>query len=119
MSKILVVDDEAGYCEELTLSLAHAGHEVETAMSGRQAIDLGARYRPDVLVADWMLRNSIHGLHVSQVLRTIRPEAQTILITGFASQHLKAEAKRFRVYDFIEKPFSLDRLHTAVRDATR
>ncbi|UCG17565.1 MAG: response regulator [Phycisphaerales bacterium] len=119
MSKILVVDDEPGYCEELTLSLAHVGHEVQTAVSGRQAIDLGARYRPDVLVADWMLRNSIHGLHVSQVLRTIHPEVQTVLITGFASQHLKAEAERFRVFDFIEKPFSLDHLHAAVRDAAR
>jgi CheY-like chemotaxis protein len=119
MTKVLIVDDEAGYRDHLAFSLSGEGHEVETAASGSRAIEMGSRCRPHVLVADWMLKESIHGLHVSEVLRTLVPELQTILITGYGSRDLRAKAEQLPVFDFIEKPFALERLHAAVNEAVR
>ncbi len=118
MSKVLVVDDEEVYREELELALSSHGHEVRTAESGREAVEVGARYRPDVLVADWMLKNHIHGLNVASVLSLVKPEVQTILITGFASPDLVAGAEQAEVFEFIEKPFEADRIVGAVSRAS-
>ena len=117
MARVLVVDDEPSLRDHLGLYLSGLGYEVTTAASGREAIDLGSRFRPDVLVVDWMLTGRIHGLHVSDVLQAVDQELKTILITGFASPDLKAEAKKRHVFDFIEKPFDPNRLELALRDA--
>lgn len=115
MSKVLIVDDEQHYREHLAAALSRDGHEVRTALSGREAIALGCRFRPDVLIADWMLRNHVHGLNVSDALRAVLPDLRTIVITGFPSAELRDSAKEAGVGEFIEKPFDLERMRTAVR----
>ncbi len=117
MSKLLIVEDEARYREELGVTFANTGHEVRTASSGQEAIAIGARYRPDVLIADWMLKNHIHGLQVSKVLQTVKPDIKTILITGFVSTDLRNEARSHNVFEFIEKPFSAPEIVNAVEAA--
>lgn len=113
MSKILIVDDEPSYREHLSLYLTAKGHSVQTASNGHEAIEAGIHYRPDVLVADWMLRDHIHGLHVASVLQALDPKIKSILITGFASPDLKAKANE-QVFEFIEKPFEPERLEEAL-----
>ena len=115
MSKVLIVDDEPRYRDHLSRALSRDGHDVLTAASGREAISTGSRFRPEVLVADWMLKNRLHGLHVSRALRAVVPELQTILITGFPSSDLRGYARSLEVIEFIEKPFELTHLRTAVR----
>lgn len=119
MPRVLVVDDEEGYRAGLKLALSQAGHEIRTAATADEAIAIGACYRPDVLVTDWMLRDHVHGLHVAEALQTLRPDLQTILVTGFASGDLRSDAARARVFDFVEKPFTTDRVQTAVCEAVR
>jgi len=117
MSKVLIVDDDEIYRRQLQIALRPDGHEIKVASNGRQAIELGTRYRPDVLVTDWMLKNHVHGLHVARALRAVTPQVRALLVTGFASNHLRAEANQTQVDDFIEKPFGLERLRSAVRGA--
>ncbi len=117
MLKVLVVDDEHRYRDELELALGRKGYDIRSAATGREAIDLGARYRPNVLVADWMLQGGIHGLHVAEVLRAINPDVRTILITGYATRDLKEHAERAEVCEFIEKPFRLAQICDAVDHA--
>jgi len=114
---VLVVDDEHRYRDELELALSRKGYDIRSAATGREAIDLGARYRPNVLVADWMLQGGIHGLHVAEVLRAIDPDVQTILITGYATRDLREHAERAEVCEFIEKPFRLAQICDAVDQA--
>ncbi len=117
MSRVLVVDDEPRYREHISRMLMRHGYDVRTAGDARQAITDGSRFRPDVLIADWMLKCEMHGLHVSEALRAVVPDLKTILITGFPSMDLREDARSIRVSEFIEKPFELSRLHDAVRAA--
>ena len=117
--KVLVVDDEEGFRDYIGRSVALEGHTVKTAGGGREAIDLGLRFRPDVLVTDWMLKERIHGLHVAEVLKAVMPEMQAILMTGFATRDLHHKAQQTQVYRFLEKPFDLDDVVEAVREAGR
>lgn len=115
--RVLIADDEERYRDYLRASLAEQGHEVSTVDTGRSAIDHGVRYRPHVLVTDWMLKNHIHGLRVSNVLRAVNPRLQTIVITGFPSTDLQRDAKHSGVFRLIEKPFELNEMVDAVSGA--
>jgi len=116
MPSVLIVDDEPHYREHLSAALTRDGHEVRTTATGREAIALGCRFRPDVLISDWMLKNHVHGLNVSEVLQAVLPDLRTIMITGFPSSELRDSAAETGVDAFIEKPFSIDRMKTAIRD---
>lgn len=114
MAKVLIVDDEAVYRRQLEFGLVPDGHRIATAGSGREAIDVGARFRPDVLLTDWMLKDDIHGLHVVHVLRAVLPGLQAVLMTGFPSEHLRSEASGTSLCGFLEKPFTLERIRSVI-----
>ncbi|MGD8454138.1 MAG: response regulator [Phycisphaerae bacterium] len=118
MLKVLVVDDEESYRHHISRALQQNGHEVRAAGDGPDAVLQGSQFRPDVLIVDWMLRSRVHGLQVAEVLGTVVPHLQTILVTGFPSADLRGEARRQRVVTFLEKPFDLADLRAAVRETT-
>ena len=62
MATVLLVEDEVTLRESVARYLELEGHQVLAASNGREAFDLGIAGMPDVLVADWMLRNHIHGV---------------------------------------------------------
>lgn len=118
MSRVLVVDDEPRYRDHISRALVRDGHDVRTAATGREAIALGSEFRPQLLIADWMLKDHLHGLHVSEALRAVVPALGTILITGFPSSDLREDARSLQVTEFLEKPFEMARLRDAVRAVT-
>jgi DNA-binding NtrC family response regulator len=119
MVEVLVADDEQSYREYLGRYLASEGHEVRVAASGREAIEIGARFRPEVLVVDWMLKNHVHGLHVVEAIGAVQSRLATVMITGFPSRDLKTAAERSRIFRFIEKPFELEEIRQAVEQAAQ
>ena len=55
MARIVVVDDEEQTCKYLERQFVSDGHEVRTSLTGHEAIDLGHLFRPDILIADWIV----------------------------------------------------------------
>jgi len=117
MATVLIVEDEDILRETLSSFLTRQGHDVIAAASGYEALEVGLDAAPDVLVADWMLKNHIHGLHVSAVFRALHPRLNTILITGFPSRDLVEESDRCGISRLLEKPFDLRDLDEAVSNA--
>lgn len=117
MLRVLVAEDEPRARESLTRILTRDGREVRSAATGRQAIDVGSSFRPDVLVADWMLNNHINGLHVSKALRVINGSLQTILVSGFPSKMYSEQLLATGAFDFLEKPLDVERLLESVERA--
>jgi CheY-like chemotaxis protein len=116
---VLVVEDEDVLRGSLTDLLRHRGWEVRDARSGGEALEVGQDFHPDVLIADWMLQNHLHGLEVSRLLRGANPALRTIVITGFLSRSLREEAEREpAVVAFLEKPFSFEDLEEILLRAT-
>ncbi len=117
MATVLIVEDEDVLRETLSSFLTRRGHDVIAAASGYEALEIGLDAAPDVLVADWMLKNHIHGMHVSAVFRAVHPNLNTILITGFPSRDLLEESDRCGIARLLEKPFDLQDLDEAVASA--
>lgn len=115
--KVLVVDDEIGYCRKLGRYLSARGYDVVTATTGEEAVSIGSRTHPELLITDWMLRGDVHGLHVIDALKAVYPKTRAVMMSGFASADLREEAAQRDVAAFVEKPFSPEQLESAVAHA--
>ncbi|MAG33836.1 MAG: hypothetical protein CL908_23390, partial [Deltaproteobacteria bacterium] len=93
--------------------------EVRTAESGTEAIETSRDFAPNILLADWMLRCEMQGLEVGEALRALWPELRIVLMTGYPTTDLEAEATRVGIDGFLEKPFTLEDLSKAIESARR
>ena len=116
MGKCLLIDDEESYRKTLGAILDAEGHEVATAEDGPEALEVAARIRPDVLIADWRLAGDMDGLGVADRLLADHPGLQVIMITGCSSEDLLREAE-VDIFRVLQKPFELDDFLAAVEDA--
>jgi CheY-like chemotaxis protein len=119
MASVLVVEDVEDYCEEIASGLARDGHEVRKVSNSREAVAVGCLFRPDVLVTDWLLNEEVNGLEVAEALRLVYPEIRTIIISGFASEDLRRDIDRSKVFAFLEKPFHMAEIRESVREAAK
>jgi CheY-like chemotaxis protein len=81
MARILVLDDEPSILLMIKKMLEKAGHEVETALNGREGMALFEKNRPDLLITDIIMPEK-EGLETIFELRRKYPELKIIAISG-------------------------------------
>ena len=109
------MDDEPDLRALLADALHAADLHVSTAASGREAIDLATRCRPDLLIADLRL-GDCSGLEVIDRLRRAMGEIPAVVITGYGDAASLSEASRRRPVELMTKPLNLERLRSTVRE---
>jgi DNA-binding NtrC family response regulator len=114
--RILVVDDESSVCQALVMGFASHEFTVDAAMNGESAIELGCTGNYDVLIADLGLPD-MNGMEVIQRIKERHPEIIPIVITAHSTEESCCEARQNGVSQFLEKPFTLKAIKTAVREA--
>jgi len=114
--RILIVDDEEIYCSQLSVLLEGAGHKVRTARTGREALALGRRFHPGLLLVDWALGGGWNGIEVGRALMRELPSLKIVPITGHAAGDVERAAD-VQVASILEKPFGIEEVLAAVRDA--
>jgi DNA-binding NtrC family response regulator len=116
--QVLVADDEALIRQSVRATLAHEGFEVSAASSGREAWLRFHEDRPDVVLLDLVLGDA-DGLDLLKKMRQESPETKVILISAHGSIESAVTAMKLGGYDFIKKPFELEEIVAAVRNAAR
>jgi two-component system response regulator HydG len=101
---ILIVDDEAEHGQSLRRIFEREGFTVHAATSGAAALDLIRAERVDVILADLMMPG-MSGQDLLRAARTVRPEADVIVMTAYGTIENAVAAMREGAYDFIQKPF--------------
>jgi two-component system nitrogen regulation response regulator NtrX len=115
---ILVVDDEAGVRGSLTGILGDEGYQVEAVESGEAALAVLEARRFDLLLLDvWLPR--MDGLETLSRVRALDPEVPVVVISGHGSIETAVKAVRMGAQDFVEKPLSLEKTLTVVKNALR
>jgi two-component system nitrogen regulation response regulator NtrX len=118
MSRLLIVEDDEKIRASLLLQLREEGYAPQAMSSAEEAAAHleapGAL--PDLLLLDVRLR-AMSGVDLVRRLVAARRLPPTIIISGEASISETVEALRLGVHDFIEKPFSRERLLRAIRNA--
>jgi len=116
MGKVLVVDDEQGMREFLTMLLEKQGHRVITAAEGEQALQLVAEQTPDLVISDLRMPN-VDGIGLLAGIRKQYPELPVILVTAYASSDSTIQAMRLGADDYITKPFRIEEIRLVVEKA--
>jgi len=118
--RLLLVDDEEPILFSMGEYFSSQGYAVDRARSCEEAQNLWSR-RPDLAIVDLRLSGTRRedGLDVAQYVRDRDPEMPIILMTGFASQHAREEARRIGIGAFLSKPVPLSELGWVVRELLR
>ena len=114
MSNILIVDDEQSYRQLLSLVFESDGHNVRTAMNGRQALESLQTEPADVIISDVKMPD-MDGIEMLRAVRETMPDLGVVLMTAFASVETAREAFKLGADDFIQKPFDVEELKLIVK----
>ena len=109
MATILVIDDERMICDLLRSVLSAHGHEVFTAISGREGLALFKQRRPRFTLLDLNMPG-MDGIQVLQEIRKINADAPVIVLTGGGRDALEIRARGLGVTDFLRKGAPLEAL---------
>jgi two-component system nitrogen regulation response regulator NtrX len=116
MSKILIIDDEPGIRTVLTDILEDENYQVFSAVDGFEGLALLKQEAVDVVILDVWLPN-MGGIDVLKEIKKEYPEIEVILISGHANIDIAVKAVKLGAFDFLEKPLSLEKVTTLIRNA--
>ena len=108
---VLVVDDEPEVRTVVSRCLESVGYDVRLAGHGREALELIASARPEVVLLDLQMP-VMDGWELLDELNRRRLALPVVCIT--AGSVSRAETRRFGITGWVTKPFNLDDLFCAV-----
>ncbi|WDR06997.1 sigma-54 dependent transcriptional regulator [Devosia rhodophyticola] len=114
--EVLFVDDEEDLRRAASQTLDLAGLPVRTASSAEDALAYVSRTWRGVLVTDIRMPG-MDGMQLLHRAISIDEDLPVVLVTGHGDVNLAVDAMRAGAYDFIEKPFSVERLLESVTRA--
>src|SRR5215471_15007143 len=104
--QILVVDDEEVMCESLAAWLREDGYAVDTAASGRIAVEKAQSRDYAIYFVDLKMPGGMDGIETMMEIRRRRPEASVIIITAYATVDTAITAMKEGAQEYIVKPCS-------------
>jgi signal transduction histidine kinase len=118
--RILVVDDNRDSAESLATLLRLIGNEVRTAHDGRQALEVAAEYRPDMVLLDIGLP-VLNGYEVARRLRTEPGYGRPMLValTGYGSEEDRHRSQSSGFDHHMVKPVDFGALQTLLASLAR
>jgi UDP-3-O-[3-hydroxymyristoyl] N-acetylglucosamine deacetylase len=114
--RILIVDDEKNIVSSLTGILSDEGYEVSITDDGVEALEIIQKDPPDLVLLDIWLPG-MDGIEVLKTLKTYNPGVKVLIMSGHGTIDTAVKATKLGAQDFIEKPFSLDRITECVKNA--
>lgn len=115
-ARILLIDDEPGNRESLTLLLEREGYRVDAVAAGEEALGLLARKSYDVIITDLFLPG-VSGIDILKHVKEHSLPCNVILITGNATAETAVEAMKEGAFDYITKPLNFEKLKVLVAKA--
>lgn len=112
---LLIVDDEEGPRQSLRVIFKDE-YDLLMAEDGPTAIDLAQKNQIDVAVLDIRMAG-MSGIEVLERLRYVDPDIEAIMMTAFETTDTMRQALRLRACDYINKPFDIATIRTAVGQA--
>ncbi len=118
VKRILVVDDDENIVALAAKGLTRLGtaYHAEVATSGEEAWEKMSVEPYDLVITDLRMPG-MDGLELLRRTRKSYPQTRLILMTGYGSDEVEANARRLQAYHYITKPFYMQDLLDAARDA--
>ncbi|MDC0032061.1 sigma-54 dependent transcriptional regulator [Pelagibacteraceae bacterium] len=114
--KILIIDDEKDIRDSISGILNDEGYISHTAMNSQESLIKIHEYTFDVIVLDvWLNDSELDGIQLLKEIKKINSEIPVLIISGHGNIEIAVDAIKNGAYEFIEKPFSSERLLLTVK----
>ncbi len=114
--KILIIDDEKFITWSLQQHLQKEGYEVFTADTGESGLEVFKEEVPDIVLLDIHLPG-ISGLETLESIRKLNKDSIVVIVTAHGDIVTAVNAIKLGAYDFLEKPFDLNRISVLIKKA--
>jgi len=102
--KVLIIDDEVDFTEELHEFLSFRGFSTNAANTAEEGLDFLKKNSVDLLVLDVKLPG-INGLDVLKLVKQKYPSTEVIIVSGHGDMDTVIKAMRLGAIDYLRKPF--------------
>ncbi|HWR99433.1 MAG TPA: sigma-54 dependent transcriptional regulator [Prolixibacteraceae bacterium] len=102
--RILILDDEKHFTEELAEFLDHSGHAVYEANTLSDGLAMLDSQPIDLLILDIRLPGA-DGLEVLKMVKSEKPLVEVIIVSGHGDMDTVIKAMRLGAFDYLRKPF--------------
>jgi len=116
MNKILIADDESTVRYSFRKLLKDENYQVIEAANGLEALTLFSKERPDLVVLDIEMPG-MTGLEAIKRIKATDPQVPVIIITAFGTSERVIEAMKHGAFEYLEKPFDIDKLRKVIQEA--
>jgi len=108
MKKILIVDDQVEVRELIEVTLKSDQYQIIQAKNGEEAVEIANKIKPDLILMDIMMHESIDGLEATRRLKSNHETKNSIIIMLTAKGQREDYKKGFDAGadDYFVKPFS-------------
>src|SRR6056297_3321307 len=114
--RVLVVDDEEQFVQQLAERLRLREYDVTTAFNGEEALDTIKHYIFDVVILDVAMRG-IDGIETLRGIKKIKPLTEVIMLTGHATVESAIEGMKLGAFDYLMKPCETEALLKKINSA--
>ena len=114
--KMLIVDDEKITLRNLMHAMKKEGYEITGTNSGANALKHLDEQEFDIVLTDVRMEK-VDGMQILKRCRQLYPDAEVIMMTGYATLQTAIGAIRQGAYDYISKPFKLDEVRKVIKEA--
>jgi two-component system response regulator AtoC len=112
---ILVADDDASIRSLLKQLLSDEGYSVVEATTGTEVVEKVKDVNPDLVIMDVRMPE-LDGIEALSKLKVSSPKTSVLIMTAFGSSNNAIRAMELGAFDYITKPFELDKIsHTVKR----
>ena len=116
--KILIIDDEKIYRDEISEFLKTRDYEVFEAEKPSTGLNILQKNEIDIVILDFNLPE-MDGIKVLKKIKASYPDIEVIMITGFGNMRTVINAMRLGATDFFPKPFKLINIQTSIERTKR
>jgi CheY-like chemotaxis protein/DNA-binding HxlR family transcriptional regulator len=111
--RLLVVDDDTVFREELSTLLSDWGHQVESVNSAAKALEALEIAEFDVVLSDVRMPR-MNGIELLRAVRERWPRVYVVMITGYATVETAVEAMKLGAFDYLRKPFRSENVQAVI-----
>ncbi len=116
MPKLLIIEDDAAFCQMLQKFLIRNGYDVDESFTAQDAKTKFKASTYDLVLTDLRLPN-YDGLQLLSDIKEVNPKTQVIVMTGYAEVGSAVEAMKKGAYDYISKPFTPEEILMQIKSA--
>ena len=103
MTRVLIVDDEAGSRQGLSELVRSWGYQTDTAADGAEGLEKSDTFRPQVVIAD-LVMPGLSGAELFREIQARNRQVPVVIITAHADLEQAVTLMREGAADFVQKP---------------